>query len=443
MKICIIGTGYVGLVAGACFAENGNDVTCVDKDSKKIEGLKKGKVPIYEPGLEEFLKRNTKKERLKFTTNLKKAVKESLINFIAVGTPQGDDGSADLKHVLEVAALIGKAINGYKIIATKSTVPVGTTNRVRQAIAKETEYPFSVVSNPEFLKEGAAINDFMKPDRIIIGTDNQEAADIMKELYSPFVRTGNPILTMDIESAEMTKYAANAMLTTRISFMNELANLCERVGADISDVRKGIGADPRIGYSFLFPGVGYGGSCFPKDVRAIIRTAEENNYDLSILKAVDSVNIHQREMLVQKILKHFGGNLKGRIIGIWGLSFKPNTDDIREAPSIIIIKRLLEVGARIKVYDPAAMVEAKKELGNLPERGSKSGRIEYSKNSYDALKDADALVLITEWNEFREPDFERISKLMNAPVIFDGRNIFNPRKLQEMGFTYYGIGRKV
>ncbi|MBI4620752.1 MAG: UDP-glucose/GDP-mannose dehydrogenase family protein [Desulfobacterales bacterium] len=434
MKICIIGTGYVGLVAGACFAENGNDVICVDKDSKKIKGLKRGKVPIYEPGLEEFLKRNTKKERLQFTTNLKKAVKESFIIFIAVGTPQGDDGSADLKHVLEVAALIGKAINGYKIIATKSTVPVGTTNRVRETIAKETEHPFNVASNPEFLKEGAAVNDFMKPDRIIIGTDNQEVADIMKELYSPFVRTGNPMLIMDIESAEMTKYAANAMLTTRISFMNELANLCEKVGADVSDVRKGMGADPRIGYSFLFPGVGYGGSCFPKDVRAIIRTAEENNYDLSILKAVDSVNIHQREMLAQKILNHFGGNLKGRVIGVWGLSFKPNTDDVRDAPSIAIINRLLEVGARIKAYDPAAMFEAKKELGD---------RIEYSKKSYDALEGADALVLITEWNEFREPDFERILKLMNTPIVFDGRNIFNPRKLQDMGFTYYGVGRKV
>jgi len=432
MKICIIGTGYVGLVAGVCFAENGNDVICVDKDSKKIEGLKRGKVPIYEPGLEELLKRNTKKERLQFTTNLKKAVKESLIIFIAVGTPQDDDGSADLNHVLEVAALIGKAMNGYKIIATKSTVPVGTTNRVRDAIGKETEHPFNVASNPEFLKEGAAVNDFMKPDRIIIGTDNQEAADIMKELYSPFVRTGNPILIMDIESAEMTKYAANAMLATRVSFMNELANLCEKVGADISDVRKGMGTDPRIGYSFLFPGVGYGGSCFPKDVKAIIRTAEENNYDLNILKAVDLANTNQREILVKKIMEHFGGNLKGRVIGIWGLSFKPNTDDIREAPSITIIKRLLEVGARIKAYDPAAMDEVKKEFYD---------RIKYSKKSYDALEGADALVLITEWNEFREPDFERILKLMNTPVVFDGRNIFNPRKLQEMGFTYYGVGR--
>jgi len=432
MKICIIGTGYVGLVAGVCFAENGNDVICVDKDSKKIEGLKRGKVPIYEPGLEELLKRNTKKERLQFTTNLKKAVKESFIIFIAVGTPQDDDGSADLNHVLEVAALIGKAMNGYKIIATKSTVPVGTTNRVRDAIGKETEHPFNVASNPEFLKEGAAVNDFMKPDRIIIGTDNQEAADIMKELYSPFVRTGNPILIMDIESAEMTKYAANAMLATRVSFMNELANLCEKVGADISDVRKGMGTDPRIGYSFLFPGVGYGGSCFPKDVKAIIRTAEENNYDLNILKAVDLANTNQREILVKKIMEHFGGNLKGRVIGIWGLSFKPNTDDIREAPSITIIKRLLEVGARIKVYDPAAMDEVKKEFYD---------RIKYSKKSYDALEGADALVLITEWNEFREPDFERILKLMNTPVVFDGRNIFNPRKLQEMGFTYYGVGR--
>jgi len=432
MKICIIGTGYVGLVAGVCFAENGNDVICVDKDSKKIEGLKRGKVPIYEPGLEELLKRNTKKERLQFTTNLKKAVKESFIIFIAVGTPQDDDGSADLNHVLEVAALIGKAMNGYKIIATKSTVPVGTTNRVRDAIGKETEHPFNVASNPEFLKEGAAVNDFMKPDRIIIGTDNQEAADIMKELYSPFVRTGNPILIMDIESAEMTKYAANAMLATRVSFMNELANLCEKVGADISDVRKGMGTDPRIGYSFLFPGVGYGGSCFPKDVKAIIRTAEENNYDLNILKAVDLANTNQREILVKKIMEHFGGNLKGRVIGIWGLSFKPNTDDIRDAPSLVIINRLLEVGARIKAYDPAAMDEVKKEFYD---------RIKYSKKSYDALEGADALVLITEWNEFREPDFERILKLMNTPVVFDGRNIFNPRKLQEMGFTYYGVGR--
>ncbi|MFH2013259.1 MAG: UDP-glucose/GDP-mannose dehydrogenase family protein [Pseudomonadota bacterium] len=434
MKICIIGTGYVGLVTGVCFAENGNDVICVDNDSKKIEGLKKGKATIYEPGLEDFLKRNIEKERLKFTTNLKKAVKESFINFIAVGTPQDNDGSADLKHVLDVATLIGKAINEYKIIVTKSTVPIGTTNRIKQTIEKETKYPFSVASNPEFLKEGTAINDFMKPDRIIIGTDSQEVADTMRELYSPFVRTGNPILSMDIESAEMTKYAANAMLTTRISFMNELANLCEKVGADISNVRKGIGSDPRIGHSFLFPGVGYGGSCFPKDVKAIIRTAEENNYELSILKAVDLVNTNQREMLVQKILNHFGGNLKNRVIGIWGLSFKPNTDDTRESPSITIIKRLLELGAKIKAYDPAAMDEAKKELHDS---------IEYCNRSYDVLERADALVLITEWNEFREPDFKRILKLMNSPVIFDGRNIYNPRKLQDMGFIYYGVGRKI
>ncbi|MFH1624609.1 MAG: UDP-glucose/GDP-mannose dehydrogenase family protein [Pseudomonadota bacterium] len=434
MNISIIGTGYVGLVAGTCFAENGNTVVCVDKDRKKIDGLKRGKVPIYEPGLGELLKRNIKKERLRFTTDLTKAVRQSFINFIAVSTPQDEDGSADLKQVLEVASAIGKAINGYKIIATKSTVPVGTTNKIREIVAKETEHRFSVVSNPEFLKEGAAINDFMKPDRIIIGADDTEVAEIMRELYAPFVRTGNPILVMGIESAELTKYAANAMLANRISFMNELANLCEKVGADISEVRKGMGADPRIGYSFLFPGVGYGGSCFPKDLRAIIRTAEENDYDLSILKAVDRVNITQREIVVQKIVKHFDGNLEGKVIGIWGLSFKPNTDDIREAPSLAIITRLLELGARIKAYDPAATVEAKKELDD---------RIEYSTESYEATVGADALVLITEWNEFREPDFQRILRSMKTPVIFDGRNIFNPRKLQEMGFTYYGIGRKV
>ena len=447
MNICVIGTGYVGLVAGTCFAESGNDVTCVDIDAKKIDRLNNGDVPIYEPGLEELIKRNKDDGRLKFTTDLSTAVKESLICFIAVGTPPGEDGSADLKYVLEVARGIGKAMDGYRVIVDKSTVPVGTADKVKDAVRSELQkrgvsYEFDVVSNPEFLKEGAAIDDFMKPDRVVIGADGKKAAEIMEELYSPFVRTNKPILVMDVKSAEMTKYAANAMLATKISFINEIANLCELVGADVANVRRGIGSDSRIGFEFLFPGVGYGGSCFPKDVQAIIRTGSEYGYDLKILKAVEAVNYRQKEVLVDRILRHFQGSgvsgqgsakpLEGKTIGIWGLSFKPRTDDMREAPAITIINSLLEFGAKIKAHDPEAMDEARKVFGD---------RIEYVKDNYEVVRDADALVVITEWNEFRRPNFDKMKSLMKSPVIFDGRNIYEPKEMKEHGFTYYGIGR--
>ncbi len=447
MNICVIGTGYVGLVAGTCFAESGNDVICVDIDAKKVERLSNGEVPIYEPGLEELIKRNKEDGRLRFTTNLPMAVKEALICFIAVGTPPGEDGSADLKYVLEVARGIGKAMDGYRVIVDKSTVPVGTADKVKAAVRDElkkrgADHEFDVVSNPEFLKEGAAIDDFMKPDRVVIGVENGKAAEIMEELYSPFVRTNKPILIMDVKSAEMTKYAANAMLATKISFINEIANLCELVGADVANVRKGIGSDSRIGFEFLFPGVGYGGSCFPKDVQAIIKTGSEYGYDLKILKAVEAVNYRQKEVLVDRILKHFGARgkeqvakekpLEGKTIGIWGLSFKPRTDDMREAPSITVINSLLDAGARVKAHDPEAMDEAKKVFGD---------RIEYMKDNYAVAKDADALAVITEWNEFRRPNFEKVKGMMKSPVIFDGRNIYEPKEMRELGFTYYGIGR--
>lgn len=441
MNICVIGAGYVGLVAGTCFADSGNDVICVDIDSKKIEKLNKGEIPIYEPGLEELVKRNAKDGRLQFTTDLADAVKKSLVCFIAVGTPPGEDGSADLKYVLEAARGIARAMDGYRLVVDKSTVPVGTVDKVKTAIKEEIakrgkDYEFDVVSNPEFLKEGAAIDDFMKPDRVVIGADSEKAKEIMRELYEPFVRTGKPILFMDVKSAEVTKYAANAMLATKISFINEVANLCEIVGADINNVRKGIGHDRRIGFEFLFPGVGYGGSCFPKDVQAIIKSAGEYGYDMKILKSVEDVNCRQKGILVDKILKHFGGrgnkSLKGKIIGVWGLSFKPKTDDMREAPSITIINKLLEAGAKIKVHDPEAMDEAKKLFGN---------KIEYIQDNYEVVKDSDALVVITEWNEFRRPNFEKIKNLMKTPVVFDGRNIYDPHEMKNMGFTYYGIGR--
>ena len=447
MNICVIGTGYVGLVAGTCFAESGNDVTCVDIDAKKIDRLNNGDVPIYEPGLEELIKRNKEDGRLKFTTDLSAAVKESLICFIAVGTPPGEDGSADLKYVLEVARGIGRAMDGYRVIVDKSTVPVGTADKVKAAVRSELQkrgvsYEFDVVSNPEFLKEGAAIDDFMKPDRVVIGVDGKKAAELMEELYSPFVRTNKPVLVMDVKSAEMTKYAANAMLATKISFINEIANLCELVGADVANVRRGIGSDSRIGFEFLFPGVGYGGSCFPKDVQAIIRTGSEYGYDLKILKAVEAVNYRQKEVLVDRILRHFEGSgvrgqgsakpLEGKIIGVWGLSFKPRTDDMREAPAITIINRLLEAGAKVKAHDPEAMDEARKVFGD---------RIEYVKDNYEVVRDADALVVITEWNEFRRPNFDRMKSLMKSPVIFDGRNIYEPKEMKEHGFIYYGIGR--
>jgi UDPglucose 6-dehydrogenase len=431
MKIAIVGTGYVGLVAGACFAENGNDVTCVDKDAAKVRLLRRGRMPIYEPGLEEMVQRNTAEGRLVFTTVLNKAVRQSSIIFIAVGTPQGEDGSADLQHVLAVARDVGRAMNEYKVIVDKSTVPVGTAARVRELIGRETTHPFSVVSNPEFLKQGAAIEDFLKPDRVVIGAEDARAAEIMRELYAPFTRTGAPVMVMDCASAELSKYAANALLATRISFMNEVANVCEAFGANIDEVRKAIGSDRRIGSSFLFAGVGYGGSCFPKDVKAILKFAADKGYDFETLRAVESVNQRQKGRLVAKMQTHFG-NLSGKTIALWGLAFKPRTDDMREAPAITIVERLLAAGARVQAYDP--------EAGKVA-RGLFGSRIHLADKSYEALKGADALAVVTEWNEFREPDFPRMRKLMRSPVIFDGRNIYNPEQMQAHGFSYFSIGR--
>ncbi|MBL8897207.1 MAG: UDP-glucose/GDP-mannose dehydrogenase family protein [Planctomycetes bacterium] len=431
MKITVLGTGYVGLVVGTCFAESGNDVICVDIDERKVKMLQEGQIPIYEPGLEELVKRNVEDGRLRFTTDVEQAVKESLIQFIAVGTPPGEDGSADLKYVLAAARSIGKAMNGYKIIVDKSTVPVGTAELVRSAIAGVTEHDFDVVSNPEFLKEGAALEDFMKPDRVVIGTSDPRVAEIMKELYAPFVRTGNPVITMDVASAEMTKYAANAMLATRISFMNEIANLCELVGADVNRVREGIGSDSRIGHSFLFAGLGYGGSCFPKDVQAIVRTAASKGYKFRVLEAVEEVNERQKKKIVSWVKQRFGDDLKGRCFAVWGLSFKPRTDDMREAPSVTVIEELLAAGAKIRATDPEAIKEAKKVFGE---------RIEYHQRPYDTLPGADAMIVVTEWNEFRRPNFEKMRELMKTPIIFDGRNIYSPKTLQKEGFTYYAIG---
>jgi len=432
MRIAVVGTGYVGLVAGVCFAESGNDVVCVDNDASKVRALAKGKIPIYEPGLEELLRRNRSEGRLSFTTALPKAVRDSAIVFIAVGTPQGEDGSADLQHVLTVAKDVAKAMNGYKVIVNKSTVPVGTAERVREVIRRETTHPFSVVSNPEFLKQGAAIEDFMKPDRVVIGAEDDRAKEMMLELYSPFTRTDAPIMVMDCASAELAKYAANAMLATRISFMNEVANVCEAVGADVDQVRRAVGSDRRIGTSFLFPGVGYGGSCFPKDVKAMMRFAEDAEYDFRILKAVEAVNVSQKTRLTTKMKKHFG-TLKGKTVAVWGLAFKPKTDDMREAPSIALIESLLAAGAAVQVYDPEAMGVAKKHFGS---------RITYADANYGALKGADALAIVTEWNEFRRPDFDRMRSLMKSPVIFDGRNLFVPAQMKQNGFTYYSIGRR-
>jgi UDPglucose 6-dehydrogenase len=431
MKIAVIGTGYVGLVAGACFAESGNDVTCVDKDEAKIRMLRRGRMPIYEPGLEEMVRRNRVEKRLTFTTTLPKAVRDSTFVFIAVGTPQGDDGSADLQHVLEVARDVAKAMNGYKVIVDKSTVPVGTSVKVREVIRRETTHPFSVVSNPEFLKQGAAIEDFMKPDRVIIGAEDPRGAELMLELYAPFTRTGAPIMVMDCASAELTKYASNAMLATRISFMNEVANVCELVGADVDQVRRAIGSDRRIGSSFLFPGVGYGGSCFPKDVKAMIHFAADKSYDFKILHAVQAVNQLQKTRLVAKMQAHFG-SLKGKTIAVWGLAFKPKTDDMREAPSVTMIAALLDAGAKVQAFDPEAMKVARTVLGP---------KVTFATKSYDALKGADALAIVTEWNEFRRPDFPRMRTLMRSPVIFDGRNLFTPDQMKTHGFTYYSVGR--
>jgi UDPglucose 6-dehydrogenase len=431
MKIAVVGTGYVGLVVGACLAENGNNVTCVDRDTSKIEMLRAGRMPIYEPGLEEMVRRNHHEERLSFTTDLPSAVHDSDIVFIAVGTPQGEDGSADLQHVLGVAHEIGRAITRYAVVVDKSTVPVGTAARVKKAIAGETTQPFSVVSNPEFLKQGAAIDDFMKPDRVVIGTDDERSAAVMRELYAPFTRTGAPIMMMDTASAELSKYAANAILATRISFMNEIANVCELVGADVDQVRRAIGSDRRIGSSFLFPGVGYGGSCFPKDVKALLRSSRDKGYEFRILDAVEGVNDTQKLRLVCKMQAHFG-ELKGRTIALWGLAFKPRTDDMREAPSIAIAGRLLDLGAAVRAYDPEAAGTARRLFGD---------RITLCEKSYDALNGADALAIVTEWNEFREPDFKRIKQLLKTPVVFDGRNIYSPEQMRALGFTYISIGR--
>jgi len=432
MKICVIGSGYVGLVAGTCFSETGNDVICVDVDEKKVSMLNKGIIPIYEPGLKELVDRNTKKGRLTFSTDIDKAVKESLILFIAVGTPPGEDGSSDLKYVLAVAKSIGESMNGYKVIVDKSTVPVGTADLVRETIKKYTNHSFDVVSNPEFLKEGMAIDDFMRPDRVVIGADDSKAEALMKDLYSPFVRTGHPILTMDVRSAEMTKYASNALLATKISFMNEIANLCESVGANVTLVRQGVGSDRRIGHQFLFPGVGYGGSCFPKDIKALIHTADDYGVKLKILNSVEEVNEEQKKLLLHKVKKHFGEDLTGKTFAVWGLSFKPRTDDMREAPAIITINGLLEAGAKIKAYDPQAMEVAKSIFGN---------KIEFASDEFAATEGADALLIITEWNEFREPNFDTLKESLKKPVIFDGRNIYEARKMGAMGFDYYSIGR--
>ncbi|MGH9341332.1 MAG: UDP-glucose dehydrogenase family protein [Acidobacteriota bacterium] len=504
MKISVMGAGYVGLVTGACFAETGNDVICADIDEARIESLKQAKPPIYEPGLEELIRRNLEEQRLQFTTDIDWAVKNALIVFIAVGTPPGEDGASDLGYVLNAARQIGKAMDGYKIIAIKSTVPVGSADLVRQEIAALTRFQFDVVSNPEFLKEGAAIDDFMKPDRVVIGAEEVRAAEIIKELYAPFTRTGAPIYVMDRRSSEMTKYAANAMLASRISFMNEIANLCEHVGADVHWVRQGVGSDRRVGPSFLFPGVGYGGSCFPKDIKALIAIAKQCSYPLKLVTAIEEVNELQKQVLVEKILRFYsselaaqletsalpgiaqtvaaasemavganksgddtyflsldkipesrinnqslyikansvaeatgysenGSPIEGKTFALWGLSFKPQTDDIREAPSLVVIGRLLELGAKIQAYDPEAMQEAKKRLGD---------RIQYASNNYEALRNAHALILLTEWNLFRNPNFQKIKSLLKFPVIFDGRNQYSPQEMRELGFVYFGIGRQ-
>jgi len=436
MKIAVVGTGYVGLVAGTCFSDTGNEVVCVDNDQTKIDKLNKGEIPIYEPGLEEMIRRNERQERLVFTTDIENAVKSSDIIFIAVGTPPDEDGSADLKYVLQVAKSIGTHMNGYKVVVDKSTVPVGTADLVSKEIAKHTKENFAVVSNPEFLKEGAAIDDFMKPDRVVIGSNDEKASEIMRNLYASFVRTGKPIIVMDVRSAELTKYAANSLLATKISFMNEMANLCEAVGANVDMVRKGIGSDVRIGPYFIFPGTGYGGSCFPKDVKAIIKTASANHVHLQILESVESVNMRQKTILFSKIEKYFKGDLKGKTFAMWGLAFKPKTDDMREAPAIELINALTKVGAKIQGHDPEANQEAERIFGD---RIGKNITL-YNKR-YDALSNADALIIMTEWNEFREPDFYLIKDMLNSAVIFDGRNIYNPQRMNKFKIDYFSIGR--
>lgn len=432
MKLAVIGTGYVGLVAGTCFSETGNEVICVDIDEAKIATLQQGKIPIYEPGLEEMVRRNAEEQRLLFTTDVNSAVRNSSIIFIAVGTPQGLNGNANLEYVRNTAESIAKAMDGFKIIVTKSTVPVGTADQIRQWMSEKTSHPFAVLSNPEFMKEGAAVEDFMKPDRVVLGGDDAEALEIIKELYEPFLRTGNQILVMDSRSAEMSKYAANAMLATKISFINEVSRLCEYMGADINDVRRAIALDRRIGQHFIFPGVGYGGSCFPKDIRAIISMGGDQE-EMSLMKAVEQVNERQKRVLVEKVKHRFGAKLSGKIFAVWGLAFKPRTDDMRDAPAIVVIEALLQMGARIQAFDPEATVEARKIFGD---------RIVYAARNYDALDGASALLVLTEWNEFRRPDFERIKELLKEPIIFDGRNIYDPVDLKKLGFDYYSIGRK-
>ncbi|MEL6916661.1 MAG: UDP-glucose/GDP-mannose dehydrogenase family protein [Bacteroidota bacterium] len=438
MKITVVGTGYVGLVTGTCFAETGIDVTCVDIDKAKIKMLSEGKIPIYEPGLDNVLERNLEKGRITFTSNLAKGIKNSDAIFIAVGTPPDEDGSADLKYVIGVAREIGQHMEDYKVIITKSTVPVGTSYKVKAAVQEELDkrkvaIPFDVASNPEFLKEGSAVDDFLKPDRIVVGIESDRAEKTLRRLYKPFLMNGHPILFMDIFSSEMTKYAANSMLATKISFMNDIANLCELVGANVDLVRKGIGSDARIGNKFIYPGTGYGGSCFPKDVQALVRTADEYGHSLEVLKAVESINYRQKSKLVEKIKSHFGENLKGKQFGMWGLAFKPRTDDMREAPSLVIIEQLLALGAKVKVYDPVAMEEAKHTLKDS---------VVYAKDEYDACIEVDALILVTEWSEFRMPNFRILDKIMNQKLIFDGRNVYDPEEMKDLDYVYYSIGRK-
>jgi len=432
MKIAVVGTGYVGLVTGTCFAETGNKVTCIDIDSNKVNKLSKGEITIYEPGLEKIFLRNLKEERLTFTTNLAEGIKDAAIIFLALPTPPGEDGSADLRYVLGVAADLGKVLHGYTVIVDKSTVPVGTAEKVRTAIAANYKEPFDVVSNPEFLREGVAVDDFMKPDRVVVGTNSERARKVMSDLYAPFVRQGNPVIFMDEKSAELTKYAANSFLATKISFMNEIAQLCEKLGADVDMVRRGIGSDDRIGKRFLFPGIGYGGSCFPKDVQALIHSAEEVGYDFKILKSVEDVNDAQKLHLIPKIEKYFNGDLKGKHFALWGLAFKPNTDDIREAPALYLIDALVAAGATVQAYDPEAMPNIQKMIGD---------KIQYAQNQYAALENADALIIATEWSEFRTPDFDMINSRLKKKVIFDGRNLFDVKFITNLGYHYESIGR--
>jgi UDPglucose 6-dehydrogenase len=432
MKIAVVGTGYVGLVTGTCLAETGNTVICVDIDENKVNKMKNGKIPIYEPGLEVLFERNIEQGRLTFTTNLKDAVDDAALIFLALPTPPGEDGSADLSYVLGVAEDLGKIITNYKVIIDKSTVPVGTADKVRAAVAKNAKVDFDIVSNPEFLREGYAVEDFMKPDRVVVGLSSERAKKLMDELYKPYVRQGNPIIFMDEKSAELTKYAANSFLATKISFMNEIANLCEKLGADVDMVRIGIGSDTRIGKRFLFPGIGYGGSCFPKDVQALVKSSNEAGYHFSILDAVMDVNLNQKTIMFPRIMNHFGGDLKGKRIALWGLAFKPNTDDIREAPALYNIEKLVEKGATVIAYDPEAMDNVKKVVGD---------KIEYANNQYEAIKDADALFIATEWSVFRNPDFDKVASLLKNKVIFDGRNLYEVDHMTELGFQYFSIGR--